>query len=152
MRKAVGTVYRAGFIESWGRGIRKIVDGMTQAGLAQPKIEDVDGGVRVTIRRNTGVPQDVPQDVLQGVPQGVLQGLSETQRRIFDCIRANSRISRAEIAKQCGVSTKTVGRHLAGMKQIVRFVGSGYSGHWEIATSSEQDGGREKTGRRHLQR
>ena len=148
MWKAAGTVYRAGFIESWGRGIRKIVDGMTQAGLAQPKIEDVDGGVRVTIRRNT----DVPQGVLQDVPQDVLQGLSETQRRIFDCIRANSRISRAEIAKQCGVSTKTVGRHLAGMKQIVRFVGSGYSGHWEIATSSEQDGGRKKTGRRHLQR
>ena len=55
---------------------------------------------------------------------------------------------RAEIAKQCGVSTKTVGRHLAGMKQVVRFVGSGYSGHWEIATPPEQTGGRKKTKRR----
>ena len=35
--------YRAGFIESWGRGIRKIVDGMTQAELPRPKIEDADG-------------------------------------------------------------------------------------------------------------
>ena len=41
--------YRAGFIESWGRGIRKIVNGMTQAGLPRPKIEDADGGVMVTI-------------------------------------------------------------------------------------------------------
>ena len=49
--------YRAGFIESWGRGIRKIVDGMTKAGLPRPKIEDADGGVRITIYRNTGAAQ-----------------------------------------------------------------------------------------------
>ena len=118
--------YRSGFIESWGRGIRKIVDGMTNAGLPRPKIEDVDGGVRITIYRNTGV----PQGVLQDVPQE----FSEIQRNIFNCIKANPKISRSEIAKKCGVSMKTVGRHLAEMKQHVRFVGSGYSGHWEIVT------------------
>ena len=56
------------------------------------------------------------------------------QRNIFNCIKANSKISRAEIANKCGVSQKTIGRHLAAMKQYVRFVGSGYSGHWEIVT------------------
>ena len=122
--------YRAGFIESWGRGIRKIVDGITKAGLPQPKIEDADGGVRVTIYRNTGVPQDVPQDVPQE--------FSEIQRNIFACIKADPKISRAEIAEKCGVSMKTVGRHLAEMKQHVRFVGSGYSGHWEIVPPAGQ--------------
>ena len=126
--------YRAGFIESWGRGIRKIVDGMTKAGLPRPKIEDADGGVRVTIYRNTGVPQDVPQ----GVPQDVPQEFSEIQRNIFACIKADPKISRAEIANKCGVSMKTVGRHLAEMKQYVRFVGSGYSGHWKIVTSARK--------------
>ena len=55
--------YRAGFIESWGRGIRKIVDGMKQAGLALPKIEDADGGVMATIYGNADVPQGVPQEL-----------------------------------------------------------------------------------------
>ena len=123
--------YRAGFIESWGRGIRKIVDGMTQAGLAQPKIEDADGGVLVTIFRKTDVPQDVPQ--------GVPQGLSDIQNRILECIRKNPKISRAEIAKEFDVSMRTIGRNLANMKQYVRFVGRGYSGHWEIINRKEQE-------------
>ena len=90
--------YRAGFIESWGRGIRKIVDGITKAGLPRPKIEDADGGVRITIYRTLHVPQGVPQDVPQE--------LSEIQRNIFNCIRANPKISRSEIANKCGVSQK----------------------------------------------
>ena len=131
--------YRAGFIESWGRGIDKIISGMEGSGLPMPKFEYDCGGIRVTFYRNTRVPQDVSQDVPQDVPQE----LSEIQRLIFNSIRANPKISRAEIAKRCGVSTKTIGRHLADMKQYVHFVGSGYSGHWEIANSSEQNGCRE---------
>ena len=33
---------------------------------------------------------------------------------------------------QIGVSTKTIGRYLKKLEDKVRFVGSGYSGHWEI--------------------
>ena len=111
---------------SWGRGIRKIVDGMTKAGLPRPKIEDADGGVRITIYRNTGVAQDVAQDVAQGA--------TELQRQILGIIRKNPRVSRADIAVQCGKSVKTIERRLGAMTHLVKYVGSGYSGHWEIVT------------------
>ena len=112
--------YRAGFIESWGRGIRKIVDGVKKAGLAEPKIEDAEGGVRITIFRKGFVSQDVPQ------------GLTDTQYKILECIRDNPKISREKIAEHLGVSTKTIARNLGVMKNYVRFAGRGYSGHWEI--------------------
>ena len=107
---------------SRGRGIRKIVDGMTKAELPRPKIEDADGGVRITIYRNTGVAQDVAQ------------GATELQRQILGIIRKNPRVSRADIAVQCGKSVKTIERRLGAMTHLVKYVGSGYSGHWKIVT------------------
>ena len=40
---------------AWGRGIRKIVDGMTKAGLPQPKFEYDCGGIRVTFARDVAL-------------------------------------------------------------------------------------------------
>ncbi len=36
------------------------------------------------------------------------------------------------MAKQKGVTSMTIKRHIAKMPHI-RYVGSGYSGHWEIS-------------------
>ena len=122
--------YRAGFIESWGRGIDKIVSGIKQAGLAQPKIEAVDGGVRVTMFRVSNVPNSVPENVPENVPEE-LTGL---KKRIYEIIQAHPRMSRTQIAAECGRSVKTIGRHLAEMEKFVRHVGPTRGGYWEIIT------------------
>ena len=124
--------YRAGFIESWGRGIRKIVDGMTKAGLPRPKIEDADGGVRITIYRNTRVPENVPKNVPENVPKE----LTGIKKRIYELIKANPSVSRTQIAVECGMSVKTIGRYLAEMEKFVRHVGPARGGHWEIVTTA----------------
>ena len=90
------------------------------AGLAEPKIEDADGGVRITIFRKGFVAQE----------------LTDIQKQILELIQNNPQISRAEIAEQIGKSVKTIERRLAEMEQIVKYVGSGYSGHWKINTAS----------------
>ena len=43
--------YKAGFIESWGRGIEKITEGFEKAGLKKPEFQEFCGGVLVTIPR-----------------------------------------------------------------------------------------------------
>ena len=72
----------------------------------------------------TDVLQDVLQDVSQGVPQGVPQDITEL-------IKQNPKITREELAALLHVSVKTIGRRLAKLPHI-QYVGSGYSGHWEV--------------------
>lgn len=63
---------------------------------------------------------DVPQDVPQNVPQAIVAMITH-----------NPKITREEIAKRLNLSVKTIGRHIAQLPNV-RYVGSGYSGHWEI--------------------
>lgn len=43
------TFYKAGFIETWGRGTIKIIEECEKHGLPEPQIEEDQGGVAVTI-------------------------------------------------------------------------------------------------------
>ena len=65
----------------------------------------------------------------QDVPQGVPQDNLDVQ--ILKLMCANDKISTEGIAKTLGVSSKTIKRHIKEMDNV-RYIGSGYSGHWEI--------------------
>jgi ATP-dependent DNA helicase RecG len=43
-----GVFFKAGYIESWGRGINKIINACIEAGLPEPVINEDQGGIRVT--------------------------------------------------------------------------------------------------------
>lgn len=51
-RNIASTFYKAGFIESWGRGIKKICDSFMAANMEVPHFETTQGGVLVTMKRN----------------------------------------------------------------------------------------------------
>lgn len=51
-RNITNAFYKAGFVESWGRGIKKICNKFAEAGLPDPVFENFCGGVNVTIPRN----------------------------------------------------------------------------------------------------
>ena len=85
-------------------------------------------GTIVIVFRKMGT-TDNRTDVPQGVPQGVPQ--DDIDSSIVRLIREDNRISAERIAEKLSVSAKTIKRHIAKMPAI-RYVGSGYSGHWEI--------------------
>ena len=95
---------------------------------------------------NEGVPHAIPQSGTQDVPQGGTQGgtqddtqgdtQDDTQGLDLDSwieneIANNPKITTEELARLSGKSIITIKRHLAKLKHI-NYVGSGYSGHWEI--------------------
>ena len=69
---------------------------------------------------------NVPQDVPQGVPQEKTLDIW-----IEGKIRENPKITTEELAKLSGYTSKTIKRHIIKLTHI-KYVGSGYSGHWEI--------------------
>lgn len=73
---------------------------------------------------------DVTQGVTQGVPQGGTQG-DDLDKWIEYQVAVYPKITTEELALQIGVTSKTIKRRIAKMPHIV-YVGSGYSGHWEV--------------------
>ena len=65
----------------------------------------------------------------QGGTQGGTQENIQTQ--IFDMIKENEKISTSDIAIKLGISVRTVKRRIKQMPNV-SYIGSGYSGHWEI--------------------
>ena len=83
----------------------------------------------------------VPQDVTQGGTQGGTQDGTQdgTQGENLDLwieeqIKKNPNITTEELSKASGKGINTIKRHISKLSHI-KYVGSGYSGHWEIDNS-----------------
>ena len=151
--KIANVFFKAGFIDTWGRGFQKIRDGFEADGIPMPRIENFCGGVRVSIERTvfmklSHVGSSVGSDVTSSVTSFSPVKLTERQKVILGIIRrfvvehvvegvveAGVEIPSAlSIAKQIDTSSRTVQRELAYLQAqgIIRRVGADFSGHWEI--------------------
>ena len=116
-------LYSTTYIENWGSGVKRIIEACQKRGVAAPTWSINGGFVVVTFMRPAkGVTQDVTQDVTQE---------DSLDRKIENAIKENLKVTTEDLAKQFGVTSMTIKRHLAKMPYI-RYVGSGYSGHWEV--------------------
>lgn len=117
---------RLGYMERKGSGFGKIIKGYEfQINYDESKKplfrSDRYQFTVVMPNLNYNDPQDVPQDV----PQDSLD------IQILELIRGDSNLSTEKIAGFLGVTSKTIKRHLKEMDNV-KYIGSGYSGHWEI--------------------
>ena len=78
---------------------------------------------------NYAVTQDGTQDGTQGGTQGGTQ--DKFTERIIQIIRNNNKITIQEISNRTGISLRTLQRRIPLIPNV-KYIGSGYSGHWEI--------------------
>ena len=121
---------RLGYMERKGSGFGKILNGYkAQINFVPSKAptfrSDRYQFTVIMPNLNYGVPQDVPQRVPQDVPQDDLDA------KILALIQKNNKISTEKLGMALGVSYKTIRRHIKQMDNV-RFVGRGFSGHWEV--------------------
>ena len=64
--------------------------------------------------------------------QNVSQNVS--QNEIYQIIKYNPYVTRAEIAKKLGKKFKTIARYLKSMSNIIRYIGSSKNGMWIITS------------------
>lgn len=153
--------YKAGFIESWGRGWQKICDGFQAAGLPKPTIESKQGGVMVTFQRNNvnlkmtdGTLMDGDKGGDKGgglkVADNVANKLTERQRLIIKIIQEvavsvaenvadNVAVNTKYLSERLNVNRKTIQRDLVGLQELnlIRWVGPDNGGHWEIIEKNQ---------------
>ena len=122
-------------LRTGGQVVKRIMEACQKRGVAAPTWSINGGFVVVTFMRPAkGVTQDVTQGGTQGGTQDGTQG--GTQEEILDKwienqIRENPQITTEELAQMSKKGLRTIKRHIAKMPHI-RYVGSGYSGHWEV--------------------
>ena len=139
--------YKAGFIESWGRGWQKICDGFLAAGLPKPTIESKQGGVLVTFQRNNvniAKPDSIDtQDVAENIVENIVEKLPTMRGRIVKIVWMNPYASAQSISEKIGIAPRNVQEHLRKLQDqgIIRRVGPDKGGHWEIIepTKPEKD-------------
>lgn len=146
--------FLAGFVETWGRGIKKIRSSLQGVGLPDPVFEENCGGIRVTIQR----PRNIANlGAVVGVEDGVVNGAEEqadnkelnefdkqflldfgavdgVERSVYNVIKANPEIRQAQIKSITGISVRTISRILSSLKQYeyIKRKGGDRYGSWII--------------------
>ena len=155
--------YKAGFVETWGRGFKKIKEEFERVNLPMPTIEENCGGVLATIQRKTiedvieernnnsdnnvgiNVGTNAPNvgiNVGTNVPNVGINApkvkLSDRQRIIISVIKANPFVTAKQLSETLSVALRTIERDLSVMQKahIIRHEGSNKTGVWVVLEKS----------------
>ena len=132
--------YKAGFVESWGRGFKKIAEEFERASLPLPTIEENGGGVMAIIQRKTVDEVIAARDGNVGnmsvtnVGNVSVRKLSDRQRNIISMIEENPFVTAKEMSVTMSVTKRTIERNLSVLQKarIIRHEGRVNAGVWVI--------------------
>ena len=138
-RNIANAMFKAGFIDTWGRGYMKIREGFEAAGIPMPKVQNFCGGVQVTVQRTKfmqmmNVGNNVASNVVSSVVSVSQVQLTERQREIYKLIKTNSFISSKQMSVVLSVVHRTIQRDLAALQKagIIIREGNTSAGHWVL--------------------
>jgi ATP-dependent DNA helicase RecG len=144
-RLLAAVFYKAGFIESWGRGTVQIVKECLKAGLKEPNYclnqdyfsiviyRTIDSGI------NSKVVDKVVEKVVDKVVGKVVDKLTNNQLEILKLMSEKSTISAREISQSLGISHRKTQSNIAILKEKERIqrIGASKGGYWMINDKRE---------------
>lgn len=98
--------FKGGLIEAWGRGTIKIINECKKAGLPEPKIEAVNGGISVTIFKDTYTEQNLKD-----------MGLNDRQVKAILYLKEKKQITNKIYQDLFKVSKATATRDLSNLSE-----------------------------------
>lgn len=116
--------YKAGLIESWGRGTLKIVEECKKQNLKEPDFILNNNYFSVIFHRKD---KDVTINVVDNV-------IDNRFKKILDLLNTNNKLSAQELSEYLGVSKRTIQRDLNKLKENGKLerIGSEKGGYWKI--------------------
>lgn len=138
--------YKAGYIDSWGRGVEKITEACEQAGLPKPIFIERSGGMLVTLTRTTEILNDTAKTVSEKrvydfgtISERIRKEFGTSQANTFEIICQHPEFTAEQIAEKTGKTTRTVENHIAKLKKagIIVRKGPKLGGYWEIIALGE---------------
>lgn len=114
-------LHRIHYIEKMGTGINRMKEACKEAGIPEPEFK-ITGFFTILFRRKTS------RNI------GINIGLNETQKKIIELMRQDSRITIPRISEIIGISKRNIEANISDLKKkgIVERIGSRKNGYWEV--------------------
>ena len=120
------TMFVAGEIETWGRGIERIVKACKSYGCPKPMLRYSSGEMWMVFHFSEKFQQNI---------QGTTQKSSQkSSQKIIDLIRQNPNITTSEMADIIGISRRAVAKTVNTLQTggIIQRIGPDKGGHWVV--------------------
>jgi len=128
--------YKAGFVESWGRGYKKIAEELERAMMPLPTIEEAGGGVVAIVQRKTvdDVIAERGENVGDKCRRCVGGQTFCSSSVIISIIQSNPSVSAKQMSETLSVTSRTIERDLSAMQKagIIRHEGKDNAGVWVV--------------------
>lgn len=131
------TLFRAGFIESWGRGIDKIMNACLEHGNPLPEYKISQYEIMVLFKS-----LNYEDNIDVGTNVGINVGTKITRRMkdVLSLINKNPHITSIEMSKLLNVTDRTIERDIEKLKKegIIYRYGSNKGGSWLFAKEKKK--------------
>jgi ATP-dependent DNA helicase RecG len=119
------TFFRAGYVETWGRGIQKICESCLKHGSPEPEFEVLGGDITVKLTALRGTAKKTTQSTTQ---------FNAVDKKIIEILKENPSASQRMIAEQINETYNTVRYRMSLMKRnnIVIKEGDNKSTKWIV--------------------
>ena len=131
------TFYRAGFIEHWGRGIKRICDECKNNDMQNPRFEIISSDFAIIFKANYKYDYgnlDNQGSTTQKTTQKTTQLKSKIVNDILDMIKNNKYITLQELADSLGKTRDGIKYHITKLQNqgTIKRIGHDRGGYWEI--------------------
>lgn len=133
------TFFRAGYIESWGRGMLKIRTECTNVGLPEPEFDYDANGLMVLFKGKSAETSETMSVELTGKRRengGEMAGkvAGKTSVKILEIVKSNPEITVPELSAKVGIPIRTIERNIQKLQKdnLLKRVGGANGGHWEV--------------------
>ncbi|MBN2730582.1 MAG: putative DNA binding domain-containing protein [Bacteroidales bacterium] len=120
--------FLGGYIDAWGRGTLKIINACKEAGLPEPEIVQMNGGISMTLFVHASPSDD-------GKASGKRrESVGKTSSEILKACMEKSEITIPELALKIGVTERSIERNIQKLQQegFLRRSGGRKEGRWDV--------------------
>jgi ATP-dependent DNA helicase RecG len=116
--------YKAGFVESWGKGTNNMISDCLSMNLPEPQYKYTFSTLQVIFYKTN---QDI-KDISVNEP------VNEPVKLILDIIKKDPYITKQSIIEQTNISRATLTRYIKKLKEqnLIKRLGSDKNGYWEV--------------------
>lgn len=129
------TFFKMGLIESWGRGVEKVIKASKIYNGTEP-IFTWDNGLNVEFVSKYPKQKDekLGDRVGKKVGDRVGDNLTDNQNKILEQMRLNPKISAKDLSKIVGIASRNIEENIKKLKDmdVIQRIGSAKGGYWEL--------------------